>query len=70
VREVPSRENSTAPEKVKDLTVRLEREAKARKLDVRLAAEAKKAREQLTRQVKALREQGAEIGFGAQVDAR
>jgi chromosome segregation ATPase len=47
--------------KVKDLTLRLEREAKARKLDVRLAAEAKKAREQLTRQIKALREQGRKL---------
>jgi DNA anti-recombination protein RmuC len=39
----------------------LQREVKARRLDVRLAAEAKKAREQLTRQVKALREQGRKL---------
>jgi hypothetical protein len=47
--------------KVKELTLRLEREAKARKLDARLAAVAKKAREQLTREIKALREQGRKL---------
>jgi len=47
--------------KVRELTLRLEREAKARKLDTRLAAEAKKGREQLTREIKALREQGRKL---------
>jgi uncharacterized coiled-coil DUF342 family protein len=56
-----ARELDRLRKKVKDLTARLEREAKARKLDVRLAAEAKKAREQLTRQGKALREQGRKL---------
>ncbi len=56
-----TRELDRLRKKVKDLTLRLEREAKARKLDVRLAAEGKKAREQLTKQIKALREQGRKL---------
>jgi septal ring factor EnvC (AmiA/AmiB activator) len=56
-----ARELDQLRNKVKDLTLRLEREIKARKLDVRVAAEAKKAREQLTRQIKALREQGRKL---------
>jgi len=51
------RELDQLRKKVKELTLRLEREAKARKLDAQLAAVAKKAREQLTREIKALREQ-------------
>jgi hypothetical protein len=48
--------------KIKELMLRLEREAKARKLDARLAAVAKKGREQMTREIKALREQGRKLG--------
>ena len=55
------RELDPLKKKVKELTLRLEREAKARKLDARLAAVAKKAREQLTREIKALREQGRKL---------
>ena len=58
-----ARELDLLRKKVKDLTVRLEREAKARRLDVQLAAGAKKAREGLTRQVKALREQGRKLAL-------
>jgi chromosome segregation ATPase len=61
MRVVLSRENSTLKKKVKELTLRLEREAKARKLDARLAAWAKKAREQLTREIKTLGEQGRKL---------
>ena len=56
-----ARELDQLRNKVKELTLRLEHEAKARKLDARLAAEAKKAREQLTREIKALREQGRKL---------
>jgi len=56
-----TRELDRLRKEVKDLTLRLEREIKARKLDVRLAAEGKKAREQLTKQIKALREQGRKL---------
>jgi chromosome segregation ATPase len=56
-----ARELDKLRNKVKELTLRLEREAKARKLDTRLAAEAKKGLEQLTREIKALREQGRKI---------
>ena len=56
-----ARELDKLRNKVKELTLRLEREAKARKLDTRLAAEAKKGREQLTREIKALREQGRKL---------
>ena len=55
------RELDQLRKKVKELTLRLEREAKARKLDARLAAVPKKAREQLTRESKALREQGRKL---------
>src|SRR6266853_1769610 len=56
-----ARELDKLRNKVKELTLRLEREAKARKLDVRLAAEAKKARAQLTKEISALREQGRKL---------
>ncbi len=49
--------------RVKELTLRLEREAKAHKVDVRLAAEAKKDREQLTSDIKGPSRAGAETGF-------
>jgi len=55
------RELDQLRKKVKELTLRLEREARARKLDARLAALAKKAREQLTGGIKALREQGRKL---------
>ena len=47
--------------KVKELTLKLEREVKARKLDARLAAETKKVREQMTREIKTLREQARKL---------
>lgn len=56
-----ARELDQLRSKVKELTLRLEREAKARQLDARVTAEAKKAREQLTREIKALREQGRKL---------
>ena len=56
-----ARELDRLRKKVKELTLRLEREAKARKLDAWLATEAKKAREQLTKEIKALREQGRKL---------
>jgi hypothetical protein len=56
-----ARELDRLRNKVKELTLRLEREAKARKLDARLAAEAKKAREQLTKEIWALRGQGRKL---------
>jgi chromosome segregation ATPase len=56
-----ARELDQLREKVKELTLRVEREVKARKLDVRLVAEAKKTREQLAREVKSLREQGRKL---------
>lgn len=46
---------------VKELRARLEKEVKARKIEARVVAEAKKAREQLNNQVKALRDQGAKL---------
>jgi chromosome segregation ATPase len=49
--------------KVKELTLRLQREVKARKLDAQLAAVAKKGREQLTGEIKTLREQGRKLGW-------
>jgi chromosome segregation ATPase len=61
---VVARELDQLRKKTKELTLRLEREAKARKLDARLAAEAKKAREQLTRQVTALRQEGQKLATG------
>jgi chromosome segregation ATPase len=56
-----ARELDQLKEKVKDLALKLEREAKAREIATRLAAQAKKAREQLTREIKALREQGRKM---------
>jgi seryl-tRNA synthetase len=56
-----AREADRLKKKVKELTLKLEREVKARKLDVGLAAEAKKARDQLTREVKVLREHGKKL---------
>jgi len=57
-----ARELDQLRKKVKELTLRLQREAKARKLDAQLAAVAKKGREQLTGEIKALREQGRKLG--------
>jgi hypothetical protein len=48
-------------EKVKELTLRLEREIKARKLDARLGMEAKKVRDQLTKETKILLENGRKL---------
>jgi hypothetical protein len=48
-------------EKVKELTLRLEREIKARKLDARLGMEAKKVRDQLTKETKILLEHGRKL---------
>ena len=56
-----ARELDQLKKKVKELALRLELEAKARELAARLAAVAKKAREQLTREVKTLREQGRKM---------
>jgi uncharacterized coiled-coil DUF342 family protein len=56
-----ARELDQLKKKVKELALRLDREAKARELAARLAAVAKKAREQLTREIKALREQGRKM---------
>jgi hypothetical protein len=56
-----TRELDQLRKKVKELAIRLEREITARKLGVRLAAEAKKAREQLAKEIKALREQGRKL---------
>src|ERR1700726_4457174 len=56
-----ARELEQLKKKVKELALRLEHEGKARELAARLAAEAKKAREQLTREIKALREQGRKM---------
>ncbi len=60
---IVARELNQLRKRVKGLTLRLEREAKAHKLDARLAAEAKKAREQLTREIKGPSRAGAETGF-------
>jgi DNA repair exonuclease SbcCD ATPase subunit len=56
-----TRELDQLRKKVKELTLKLEREVKARKLDARLAAETKKAREQMTREIKTLREQARKL---------
>jgi len=56
-----ARELDQLKRKVKELALKLEREAKARELAARLAVVAKKAREQLTREIKALREQGRKM---------
>jgi DNA repair exonuclease SbcCD ATPase subunit len=52
-----SRELDQLRKKVKELALKLEREVKARKLDFRLAAEAKRTREQMTKEIKTLQEQ-------------
>jgi len=46
---------------VKQLRKRIEEEARARRLDSRLIAEARRARDQLTKQVTALRDQGKKL---------
>ncbi|MGO9606146.1 MAG: hypothetical protein ACLQAT_22600 [Candidatus Binataceae bacterium] len=46
---------------VSQLRKRIEQETKARKLDSRLVTEAKKARDQVTKQVTALRDQGKKL---------
>ena len=56
-----ARELDQLRKKVKELTFKLEREAKARKLDARLAAEAKSARAQLSKELTALRAQGRKL---------
>jgi hypothetical protein len=56
---IVARELDLLKKKVKELTLRLEREAKARKLEAQLAAEAKKAREQLSKEMTAVREHDA-----------
>jgi uncharacterized coiled-coil DUF342 family protein len=56
-----ARELDQLKKKVKELAVKLEQETKARELATRLIAEAKKAREQLTREIKTLREQGGKM---------
>jgi uncharacterized coiled-coil DUF342 family protein len=56
-----TRELKQLRNKVKELTLKLGSEVKARKLDARVAAEARKAREQLNKQVKALSEQGRKM---------
>lgn len=56
-----ARELKQLRQRVKELTLKLGSEVKARKLDERLAAEAGKAREQLNKQVKALSEQGRKM---------
>jgi seryl-tRNA synthetase len=56
-----ARELNQLKKRVKELTLRLECEAKARKLDARLAAEAKSARVQLTKELAVLREQGRKL---------
>lgn len=56
-----ARELDQLRKKVKELTLKLEREVKARQLDARLAAETKKAREQMTREIKTLQEQARKL---------
>jgi DNA repair exonuclease SbcCD ATPase subunit len=58
---VVARELDQLKKKVKELTLKLEREAKARRLDTRLAVEAKKTRAQLTKEITALREHGRKV---------
>ncbi len=58
---VVARELKQLRQRVKELTLKLGSEVKARKVDTRLAAEARKAREQLNKQVKALGEQGRKM---------
>ena len=51
------RELNQFKKKLKELTLRLERETKSRKLGERLATEAEKAKQRLTSQLKTVREQ-------------
>jgi len=51
-----ARELDQLRKKVKELALKLEREAKSRKIGERLAMEAKKGKEQLTKQLKTVRE--------------
>jgi chromosome segregation ATPase len=51
---------------VRELRARLERETRKRRLDVRLVAEAKKARAQVARQVNALRVSGRKLAMQLQ----
>jgi uncharacterized protein (DUF885 family) len=56
-----TRELERLRRRVKEVTLRLEREANARKLEAHLTAAAKKARTQLTAQVKTLAAQGRRL---------
>jgi chromosome segregation ATPase len=56
-----ARELDQLKRKVKELTLRLEHEAKARKLDAQLAEKAKKLGEKLSKETKILREQGRKL---------
>jgi chromosome segregation ATPase len=58
---VVARELDQLKKKVKELSLKLEREAKARKLDAQQAVEARKARAQLTKELTALREHGRKL---------
>ena len=58
---IVARELDLLKKKLKELTLRLEREAKARKLEAQLAAEAKKARVQLAKELTAVREHGRKL---------
>lgn len=57
----PASQFDTLRKTVKDLSTRLEKELKARKIEARILSEAKKAREQLSSQVSALRKQGGQL---------
>jgi DNA repair exonuclease SbcCD ATPase subunit len=56
-----SREADQLRKKVKELVLKLEREVKARKFDIRLAAEAKRTREHMTKEIKTLQEQARRL---------
>lgn len=56
-----ARELDQLRKKVKELTGKLESEMKARKINERVAAEAKKARDQLNKQIRALSDQGGKM---------
>jgi len=56
-----TRELDQLRKKVADLTLRLEREVNAREISARLVAEAKKARAQLSGQVKTLSKEGRKL---------
>jgi chromosome segregation ATPase len=57
----PSRQIAALRAEVKALRTRLERESRSGQINVRLLAEAKKARTQLTQQITALRTQGQKL---------